>query len=75
MVITPEKMTKLEFREITSRLENKGLGPILRLLMERDSVAYTKKGRLNKSAICRKLHMGSKELDESLNEIQKEFSL
>lgn len=75
MVITPEKMTKLEFREITSRLEEKGWGPILRLLMERDSVAYTRKGRLNKSAICRKLHMRSKELDEAINEIKREFSL
>lgn len=74
MIVMPEKMSRLEFDEIHSRIEALGWGPLLRMLMEKDSIAYTKNGRLNKSSICRKLNLTNKELDSALADIRREFS-
>ena len=73
MVVIPEKMSKVEFEEINRRLNSRGLGPFLEILMEKDSEAYTKSGRLNKSAICRKLGFTNKELENALGEVRREF--
>ncbi len=67
-------MTNLEFGELISRIEKKGLSGLIQILMERDSLAYTRNGRLNKSALCRKLKMSTKDLDNALMEIRKEFA-
>jgi hypothetical protein len=69
-----EILNNIEFQETLSILENKGLGSLMKLLLERDSEAYTRNGRLNKSALCRKLKFTSKELENGLLELRKAFS-
>ena len=73
MIVIPEKMSSLEFTEIIERLEEMGWGALVKILLEKDSVAYTKNGRLNKSAICRMLKMSNKELETALLDLQREF--
>ena len=74
MIVIPERMSDLEFEEIVERLESMGWGSLVALLLEKDSVAYTKNGRLNKSAICRTLKMSNKELEGALGDLRREFA-
>lgn len=74
MVVIPEKMNNIEFKEIVGRLEGRGWGRLVQILLEKDSVAYTKNGRLNKSAICRELKMSNKELENALSDLRREFA-
>jgi len=74
MVVIPKKTNNLEFEEVASRLQGFGWGNLLELLLDPDSIAYTKNGRLNKSAICRELSISSKELDEALEDFRREFT-
>ena len=67
-------MTLLEFEEIYDDLkQNKGLGPLLDLLLE-DTDMFTRKGRINKSKICRTLGMKAKELDKALDIMRTAFA-
>lgn len=74
MIVIPQKMSNLEFEEIVGRLDNMGWGELVSMLLEKDSEAYTKNGRLNKSAICRKLDISNKELENALLDLRREFS-
>jgi hypothetical protein len=56
----------LERQELIQKLIDKGYGELIDVLLMDDS--YTKKGRLNKSAVCRKLGWKPKQLEDALNE-------
>lgn len=74
MVVIPKTTNKVEFQEIIKRLRSMGWNDLVELLLDPDSVAYTKNGRLNKSAICRDLGITNKDLDVALEAFRKEFA-
>jgi hypothetical protein len=67
-------MSDIEFEEILTNIRNKGPkhAKLIKILTEEESV-YTNKGRLNKSALIRRLRLKNKEIDEIFYECQKEF--
>ncbi len=56
----------LERQELIQKLIDKGYAQLIDVLLMDDS--YTKKGRLNKSAVCRKLDWKPKQLEDALRE-------
>jgi hypothetical protein len=56
----------LERQELLEILENNGLGKEIELLLMNETKAYTKKGRINKSGVCRLLGIKPKQLEEFL---------
>jgi hypothetical protein len=56
----------LERQELIQKLIDRGYGQLIDVLLMDDS--YTKKGRLNKSAVCRKLGWKPKQLEDALKE-------
>jgi len=62
----------IEFDECCARLTQKGLGALVKLMLE-DNDVFTKKGRINKSKICRIMSVRPKELEKSLDTIRGEF--
>lgn len=56
----------LERTELIQKLIDKGFGELMDVLLMDES--YTKKGRLNKSAVCRMLRWKPKQLEDALKE-------
>lgn len=56
----------LEREELIYKLINQGHAQLVDVLLRDDS--YTKKGRLNKSAVCRILDWKPKQLEDALKE-------
>lgn len=56
----------LEREELIQKLKDKGYAELVDVLLMDDS--YTKKGRLNKSAVCRILNWKPKQLEDALKE-------
>jgi hypothetical protein len=56
----------LERQELIQKLVNKGWGQLVDALLKVEN--YTKKDRLNKSAICRDLKWKPKQLEDALEE-------
>jgi hypothetical protein len=61
----------VENTELLHILENSYLKEKINLLLTNENLAYTKKGRLNKSGACRILNMKNKELETFLEECRK----
>lgn len=60
----------LEIQEVVSKLKENGYGNIIECLMDNEAECYTKKGRLNKSATCRKTGLKTKELEDMLRNMR-----
>lgn len=56
----------LEREELIQKLKDKGYAELVDVLLMDDS--YTKKGRLNKSSVCRILNWKPKQLEDALKE-------
>lgn len=56
----------LERQELIDKLVGKGYDALVDVLLKHDS--YTKKGRLNKSSVCRQLGWKPKQLEDALYE-------
>lgn len=62
-------VTVLEEQEMIQKLIDRGYGDYVDCLLEEDS--YTKKGRLNKSSLCRQKDCKGKDLEDALREMQE----
>jgi hypothetical protein len=58
----------LERHELVQKLINRGYGQLVDVLLNEES--YTKKGRPNKSSICRQLRWKPKQLEDALEDCQ-----
>jgi hypothetical protein len=58
----------LERQELIQRLIDHGHGPLVDALLLNETTVYTKKGRLNRSAVCRVLSWRPARLDKALTE-------
>lgn len=56
----------LERQELIDKLVSKGYAQLVDILLVESS--YTKKGRLNKSSVCRQLQWKPKQLEDALSE-------
>lgn len=56
----------LERQEMVQKLTDRGYGQLVDVLLNEES--YTKKGRPNKSSICRQLGWKPKQLDDALED-------
>jgi len=61
----------VERQELIKKLIENGYGEIVTALLDDEKRVYTKKGRLNKSAACRKLKLKSKQLEDKLAEMRE----
>lgn len=59
---------EIEVQELIKKLKNKGYEKFINMLLDNENKIYTKKGRLNKSSICRVLGWKSKQLEDALKE-------
>lgn len=64
----------LEMQEIVEKLKLNGYGELIECLMDNETECYTKKGRLNKSATCRKTGLKTKELEDKLRNMRELLS-
>ena len=60
----------LELQEVINKLKVGGYGNIIECLMDNEAECFTKKGRFNKSAICRKTGLKTKELEDVLKNMK-----
>ena len=67
-------MSQIELDEILNNIRDKGseFVNLIKILIEEEEV-YTNKGRLNKSALSRKMNLKPKELEDLFYSCQKEF--
>jgi len=63
----------LEQQEIIQKLIDKGHGKLINAFLMNESRAFTKKGRMNKSGVCRVLGWKTKELEDALEECRNLF--
>jgi hypothetical protein len=61
----------LETQEVIQKLIDSGHGDLIECLMDNEAECYTKKGRLNKSATCRKTGLKNKELEDALRNMRE----
>lgn len=64
-------MAVLEVQELIQKLVNKGYEKYVDCLLSNESKVYTKKGRLNKSSLCRELGCKGKDLEDALKEMRE----
>ena len=62
---------EIETKELIEKLIKHGHGHIVDAFLLNDTKCYTKKGRLNKSGVCRVLDYKPKQLDDSLAAMKK----
>lgn len=62
---------EIELRELIQKLIDNGYGELVDAFLEHESEVTTKKGRLNKSGVCRVLDWKSKHLEDTLEEVRK----
>ena len=61
----------LEKQELIQKLIDNGFGELVDTLLMNENKAYTKKGRINKSGVCRLLNCKPKEFEELLNKCKE----
>ncbi len=61
----------LEKQELIQKLIDKGFGDLVDMLLLNENKAYTKKGRINKSGVCRLLNCKPKEFEELLEKCKE----
>lgn len=61
----------LEKQELIQKLIDNGFGELVDTLLLNENKAYTKKGRINKSGVCRLLNCKPKEFEELLNKCKE----
>jgi len=64
----------LEMQEIINKLYQNGYKDIVNCMLANEGRVYTKKGRLNKSSLCRELGWKSKRLEDILKEMRQLLS-
>jgi hypothetical protein len=62
---------QLENQELIQKLIDSGYGNFVDAFLLNDGKVYTKKGRLNKSGLCRVLKCKPKELEDALKACQE----
>lgn len=62
----PDLIENIEDRELIQILIDHGYEEDIQIMMENESLVYTKKGRLNKSGACRALGLKTKQLEDKL---------
>lgn len=65
---TPSEHVSFILQEEIKIIEEKGYGEIIQAIM--DGEVYTKKGKINKSALCRKCNISLKDYHHAIEEIQ-----
>lgn len=61
----------LEKQELIQKLIDSGFGELVDMLLLNENKAYTKKGRINKSGVCRLLKCKPKEFEELLDKCRE----
>lgn len=61
----------LEKQELINKLIESGFGDLVDTLLLNENKAYTKKGRINKSGVCRLLKCKPKEFEELLEKCRE----
>jgi hypothetical protein len=61
----------IEKQELIQKLIDKGFGDLVDMLLLNENKAYTKKGRINKSGVCRLLNCKPKEFEELLEKCKE----
>lgn len=56
----------IEKQELIQKLIDKGFGNLVDMLLLNENKVYTKKGRINKSSVCRLLNCKPKDFEELL---------
>lgn len=64
-------ISALEMQEIIQKLIDNGYGEYVDCLLLNESICYTKKSRLNKSATCRKMDKKNKELEDAIKQMRE----
>jgi hypothetical protein len=61
----------LEIREVIQKLIDNGHRKIIEALLANESKVYTKKGRLNKSGLCRVLGWKTKQVEDEFEKMKE----
>jgi hypothetical protein len=61
----------IEKQELIQKLIDKGFGDLVDMLLLNENKAYTKKGRINKSGVCRLLNCKPKEFEDLLEKCKE----
>lgn len=61
----------IEKQELIQKLIDSGFGNLVDMLLLNENKAYTKKGRINKSSVCRLLNCKPKEFEELLEKCRE----
>lgn len=61
----------IEKQELIQKLIDRGFGNLVDMLLLNENKAYTKKGRINKSGVCRLLNCKPKEFEELLEKCKE----
>ena len=65
------KLDVLESEELVSKLSENGQSELVDCLLLNEQEVYTKKGRLNKSSLCRKLGWRQKQLEDAIKQMRE----
>jgi hypothetical protein len=61
----------IEKQELIQKLIDRGFGDLVDMLLLNENKAYTKKGRINKSGVCRLLNCKPKEFEDLLEKCKE----
>jgi hypothetical protein len=70
-MIKSNLLEDIERQELVQKLVSRGQGELVEALLANEKQVYTKKGRLNKSGLCRVLGWKSKQVEDALEECRK----
>lgn len=68
---TTNQIEILERQELIDKLINSGQGKLVEALLTNENGCFTRKGRSNKSAICRVLGWKTKQLEDAFAECRR----
>lgn len=71
MLTKNNPISTLETQEVIQKLIDNGFDEYVDCLLSHESVCYTKKARLNKSATCRKMNKKNKDLEDALRQMKE----
>lgn len=66
----PNPLAFIETQELIQKVIQNGYGNLVDCMLSNESKVYTKKGRLNKSSLCRAMGWKGKQLEDALNEMR-----
>ncbi len=66
----PNPLAFIETQELIQKLIENGYGDLIDCLLSNENKVYTKKGRLNKSSLCREMGFKGKQLEDALKEMR-----